>query len=137
MTPQAVQPPKPAERLLVLSEEEFGEAVATRSVARPDVDNPLLRSRLVVQRAGADSGESERTVTLRKLLLETVEAINALPERRQVLPGDLSHLCAACADAGAGRRAAQRAVQQLPPASEKWDGDGHDAFVAARGGWLT
>ena len=84
MTPQAVQPPKPAERLLVLSEEEFGEAVATalRGLARPDGlrGNPLLRSRLVVQRAGADSGETERMVALRKLLLETVEAINASPK---------------------------------------------------------
>ena len=84
MTPQAVQPPKQIERLLVLSEEEFGEAVAAalRGLARPDGlhGNPLLRSGWSSSGAGADSGETERTVTLRKLLLETVEAINASPK---------------------------------------------------------
>jgi len=80
MTPQAVQPPAPAERLVVLSEEEFADAVATalRGLARPDGlrDNPLLRSRLVAQRAG----DGDRAAALRKLLLETAETLNASPK---------------------------------------------------------
>lgn len=80
MTPQAVQPPAPAERLVVLSEEEFAGAVtaALRGLARPDGlrDNPLLRSRLVAQRAG----DGDRAAALRKLLLETAETLNASPK---------------------------------------------------------
>lgn len=80
MAPQTVQPPAPTERLVVLSGEEFAEAVAAalRGLARPDGlrDSPLLRSRLVAQRAG----DGDRAAALRKLLLETAETLNASPK---------------------------------------------------------
>ncbi|MBE2240131.1 MAG: AAA family ATPase [Caldilineaceae bacterium] len=84
MAPQVVQPPVAAERLLVLSQEEFDAAVAAalRGLARPDGlhDSALLRSRLVVQRAGAGSDDAERTAALRQLLLDTIEALHAAPK---------------------------------------------------------
>lgn len=84
MTPPLAQPPKPQERLLVLSEEGFADAVgnALRGLARPGGlrDTPLLRSRLVVQQAGAGSSEDERIATLRKLLLDAADALNTSPK---------------------------------------------------------
>lgn len=82
MTPQNVKPPVPAERLVVLSEDEFAEAVAAalRELTRNAglAQNPLLRSRLVVQRSGAGSGQGDRIAALRALLLEAVESLNAV-----------------------------------------------------------
>jgi hypothetical protein len=70
--------------LLVLSEEGFADAVgnALRGLARPGGlrDTPLLRSRLVVQQAGAGSSEDERIATLRKLLLDAADALNTSPK---------------------------------------------------------
>ena len=61
MAPETVQPPPARERLVVLSEEEFADAVANalREISRPGGlrGNSLLRSRLVVTSAGAESGE--------------------------------------------------------------------------------
>jgi DNA-directed RNA polymerase specialized sigma24 family protein len=73
-------PPQP---LLVLSESEFKEALheALREFLRPDVlsANPLLRSRLVVERAGAHASVSERVTALQAVLREAAEALRKAP----------------------------------------------------------
>ena len=71
--------PAPPERLLVLSEPDFAEAVheALRKYARPHelTENPLLRSRLVLERAN----DGDRVEALRALLNEAAEELNATP----------------------------------------------------------
>ncbi len=72
-------PPARPDRLVVLSRPDFAEAVhdALRAYARPHAleENPLLRSRLVTERA--DGGD--RAETLRALLNEAAEELNATP----------------------------------------------------------
>lgn len=84
LAPETVQPPPPKERLVLLSAEEFADAVtgALREMSRPSGlrGNPLTRSRLVVQRAGTDSGENERTATLDGLLREAVNSLQSSPK---------------------------------------------------------
>lgn len=84
LAPQLVQPPKPAEQLVVLSQEEFVEAVnaALRGLARPDglVGNPLLRSRLIIQATVGQADAPQRASVLHGLIRETVEALNAAPK---------------------------------------------------------
>ncbi len=84
LAPETVQPPPASERLVVLSEEAFAEAVidALRDVSRPGGlrGNPLLRSRLVVSRTGAESGESERVAALDALLREAVDTLQTSPK---------------------------------------------------------
>lgn len=84
LAPETIQPPPPEERLVVLSAEEFGDAVINglREMSRPGGlrDNPLLRSRLVVQRAGSDSGESQRNTALDELLREAVASLQMSPK---------------------------------------------------------
>src|SRR6185369_260145 len=64
-----VTPPTPVEQIMVLSEPDFEDAIqdALRDYARPDLlrDNPLLRSRLVVEKARANGNETERINTLK------------------------------------------------------------------------
>jgi len=71
--------PERPDRLVVLSEPDFAEAVrdALRDYARPHelADSPLLRSRLVMERAGED----DRVEALRALLNEAAEELNATP----------------------------------------------------------
>ncbi|MFZ1754398.1 MAG: ATP-binding protein [Caldilineaceae bacterium] len=84
LAPELVQPPKPAEQMVVLSQEEFVEAVnaALRGLARPDglVGNPLLRSRLIIQATADQTTVPERASVLRDWLVEMVEALNAAPK---------------------------------------------------------
>lgn len=84
LAPELVQPPKPAEQMVVLSKEEFVEAVnaALRGLARPDglVGNPLLRSRLIFQAIDSQKNTAQRTSVLHDLIVETVEALNAAPK---------------------------------------------------------
>ncbi len=72
-------PPPPTEQVLVLSESDFTDAIqeALRDYVRPDVlkSNPLLRSKLVIEKAGFNSNESERASTLRSLLKEAAESL--------------------------------------------------------------
>jgi hypothetical protein len=81
--PQAIPPPQIAERLVVLSETEFAAAVRDllRDFSRPDAlhGNPLLRSRLVVDRVATDAGEAERIAALRTLAKEAAEALQSSP----------------------------------------------------------
>lgn len=76
-------PPLSIEQVVVLSESEFAAAVqaALRDYARPDVlrGNPLLRSRLVVEKVGMNAGEAERITTLRTLLREVADALQSSP----------------------------------------------------------
>ena len=75
-----VAPHRP-EPLLVLSESEFGAAVrdALRHLRQPDAlhINPLLRSRLVVERAGAEADANVKAEALCALAREAVEACKA------------------------------------------------------------
>ena len=75
--------PLPAPALAVLSHAEFSEAAADalRSYARPDAlrQNPLLRSRCVVDESGSRASERERIEVLRTLVREAAEQLQAPP----------------------------------------------------------
>lgn len=79
LTPQLSGPPAPVETLLALSEQEFAAAVAAalKDFRRGDRlrSNPLLRSRLVVERAGSDASQPERAAALRVLMTEAAESL--------------------------------------------------------------
>jgi hypothetical protein len=79
----AAAPPPPAEPLMVLSESEFAAAAleALRNVSRLDAlrGNPLLRSRLVVERTGPDAPLSERAAALQALLKAVGEELQQSP----------------------------------------------------------
>ncbi len=85
ITPRTAEavPSATAQPVLVLSEEDFGVAVkeALGGYARPEAlhDNPLLRSRLVVERAGRDAAPQERVETLRALLRTAAKSLDAAP----------------------------------------------------------
>lgn len=77
--------PAPRPALLVLSQEEFGGAVrqALRDLARPDllVRNPLLRTRLLSDRAGAGEPTAE---TLRAVLHDAAGVLREHPRDEKV-----------------------------------------------------
>ena len=79
--PQGAPPPQASEPLVVLSQDEFGQAVrdALRDFARPDLlrASPLLRARLVVEQRGSQTAPAERVAVLQALLREGVEALQA------------------------------------------------------------
>lgn len=85
--PQAVKPPPPTARLVVLSQEAFAEAVenALRDYARPDVlrSNPLIRSRVAESRAGAAASDAERVAALRGLLRAAAEQLQRSPKENK------------------------------------------------------
>ncbi|HSN75914.1 MAG TPA: ATP-binding protein, partial [Anaerolineae bacterium] len=87
LAPQAVQPPAPAVRLVVLSQEAFAEATedALHDYVRPDVlrSNPLLRSRAVQTRAGASAGDAERVAALRSLLQAAAGQLQQSPKENK------------------------------------------------------
>jgi hypothetical protein len=76
-------PPTPAESVMVLSETEFAEAVrdALRDFAQPDLTaaNPLLRSRVVLDRTGAGADLKQRAATLQSLIAAAAEQLRASP----------------------------------------------------------
>jgi hypothetical protein len=80
--PEAIKPPA-TEALIVLSEANFRDAVwnGLRSFARPHTlrDNPLLRSRLIVEACRPDADDADRIETLRNLLSEAAGKMNASP----------------------------------------------------------
>ncbi|ARA94715.1 hypothetical protein AWN76_017180 [Rhodothermaceae bacterium RA] len=69
--------------LLVLSESDFAEAVkeALQSFTRLDrlQDNPLMRSRVVLDQIEEGADEADRARTLRQLLLQVAEPLKASP----------------------------------------------------------
>ena len=69
--------------VIVLSQEGFANAIkdALQEINRADAlrNNPLLASRLVLQRAGSDANSDQRVATLQKLIKETAQALQATP----------------------------------------------------------
>lgn len=82
-TPLPTQPPSIVETLVVLSQPEFFEAIraALRDWAAADElrDNPLLKSRLVVERAGVGSSVNDRIAALKDLVRQTCEGLQSTP----------------------------------------------------------
>ena len=80
-TPGKAQPPPAREALVVLSQADFAVAIhdALRSLSRPDGlrANPLLRSRLVVERGGSGASVQERATALQSLVIEAAERLRA------------------------------------------------------------
>ncbi|HET7230490.1 MAG TPA: AAA family ATPase [Longimicrobium sp.] len=96
-------------RVAVLGEAAFAEAVhdALRGYARPRElrRSPLLRTRIVAERAGAAAGEAERAAALQALLREAAEPLRAAPRLRKLW--DALHL-AYFEPAASQEKAAQR-----------------------------
>jgi hypothetical protein len=67
----------------ILSRQEFTAAVraAMRDFVRPEAlrSNPLLRSRLVLERAGGEAGRAARVAALQALLKEAADGLRASP----------------------------------------------------------
>jgi hypothetical protein len=81
-------PARPAPALIVLSESGFAEAVraALQDFTQPDLmrQNPLLRSRLVVDKAGPDSDEAARLAALPELIKEAASTLLAAPKQARL-----------------------------------------------------
>ncbi|MCZ6680144.1 MAG: ATP-binding protein [Candidatus Poribacteria bacterium] len=81
-SPEPIPPPT-IEPSIVLSESDFAAAVreVLRDFSRFDKirGNPLLRSRLVMNAANADAGETARIETLLALLEETIASLQSSP----------------------------------------------------------
>lgn len=75
--------PRAASPLIVLSATDFAGAVrdALQDFTQPDLlrGNPLLRSRLVVERAGAQADDGARVAALVGLIQEAAEPLRAAP----------------------------------------------------------
>jgi hypothetical protein len=86
--PQAGAPVRVTEPLLVLSQDEFNQAVrdALRNFARPDLlrANPLLRSRMIAERVGAQAALGERLSQLQTLLKDAAESLQASPREAKL-----------------------------------------------------
>ncbi|MDE3058287.1 MAG: ATP-binding protein [Bacteroidota bacterium] len=78
-----VAPPKSVEEVIVLSESGFASAIrdALREFKRRDVlrSNPLLHSRLVLDKAGVDSTDDERVTTLVEAITSAAESLQSSP----------------------------------------------------------
>jgi hypothetical protein len=76
-------PPPPSETVMVLSAREFEDAVhqALRDYTRADalMSSPLLRSKLVMERAGLNADEAKRTSALHDLIREAAESMQRSP----------------------------------------------------------
>lgn len=87
-SPQMVAPPPTTTTLIVLSRAEFDSALhdALRDFSRPHRlrENPLLRSRMVVERTGANAGSDERMNALQALLREAVEMPQVSPREAKL-----------------------------------------------------
>ncbi len=82
-SPQGAPPPQASEPLVVLSQDEFGQAVrdALRDFSRPDLlrASPLLRARLIVEQRGTPATAAERVAMLQGLLREGADSLQATP----------------------------------------------------------
>ncbi|HET7461761.1 MAG TPA: AAA family ATPase [Longimicrobium sp.] len=85
--PAAAGQPAPPAPVAVLSEHAFTAAVheALKDYARPRElrKSPLLRSRVVTERAGAAAGDAERAAALQALLREAAEPLKDAPRLRK------------------------------------------------------
>jgi hypothetical protein len=74
--------------LLVLSQPEFETAVreALHNLHRPDAhrNNPLLRSRLVLELIEPQAGERDRIAALQQALRQTIESLQATPREAKL-----------------------------------------------------
>jgi hypothetical protein len=74
--------------VIVLSQAEFANAIlgALRHYAEPHLlaDNPLLQSRLIVERAGAGAGRGERVTTLQKLIANVAATLQQSPRQSKL-----------------------------------------------------
>jgi hypothetical protein len=80
---QALPPSQVSEPLVVLRQPEFAGAVldTLRHFSRPDTlhQNPLLHSRLVVERVATQASQQSRIATLQALVKEAAETLNSSP----------------------------------------------------------
>ena len=110
----SVRPAAP-EHLLVLSQADFTDAVrqALRDLHRPELlaRNPLLRTRLAHDYAGADEPDAE---ALRGLLRAAVESLRQHPRDDKLLRAVERTYLRPAPTQEARRRAARGAVQHLP-----------------------
>ncbi len=78
-----ITPPTPVEQMIVLDVESFAEAVreALKNLHRPLalLENPLLRSRLVVERTGLQMEVGQRVDVLQRAIQEAAERLRAAP----------------------------------------------------------
>ncbi len=85
---QPLPAPPISQPVLVLSEPEFAEAVrdALRHYTRVDAlrNNPLLRSRLVLDRADTGAATSARGHTLQKLIQEAIDLLQSNPRQAKL-----------------------------------------------------
>lgn len=86
--PVAPTPPPVSKPLLVLSQPEFADAVrgVLRHFTHPAElqNNPLLHSRLVVDRIGEGAGQPERVNVLRNLIKEAADVLKASPRQAKL-----------------------------------------------------
>lgn len=79
----AAAPPTPPTPLIALSETEFAEAVrdALRDFTQPDLlaTNPLIQSRVVLDRTGRTGNMRPRAAALQAIIREAAEALQASP----------------------------------------------------------
>ena len=80
--------PPTAETLVILSQSEFEAAIrgALRDYHRPAMlaGSPLLRSRLVIEQAGAQSGTAQRAAALQAILKSAAESLQATPRETRL-----------------------------------------------------
>jgi hypothetical protein len=85
--PEEIKPQQISEPLLVLSKAEFAGAAedALHDITRPDVlhGNALLRTRVVIERAGMGAGDNSRVAALRVLLKEAAEQMRESPKENK------------------------------------------------------
>lgn len=86
--PMAVPSPAVVEPLMVLSQPEFISALrdALRDLFHPEAlrGNPLLRSRLVVDRAGAGADDAARVAALQAMVKEAMESLRQSPREAKL-----------------------------------------------------
>lgn len=85
---QTTLPSPVSEPLVVLSQAEFVEAVqdALRNFSHPNAlnNNPLLQSRLVLERVTAKVGKAEQVTTLQALVKGAVESLQSSPREAKL-----------------------------------------------------
>lgn len=93
-SPDQVAPAPAPSPVVVLSEQEFGTAVqeVIRNYTRPEAlkSSPLLQSRLVIERAGANAARPERIAALQRLVMDACDNLQRSP-REAKLYRALSH----------------------------------------------
>jgi hypothetical protein len=81
-------PPLPSEPIVVLSQAEFFAVVqdALRNFCRPDAlqNNPLLQSKLVVEKVMTKANKNDRIATLQKSIREAVLALESSPKEAKL-----------------------------------------------------